>query len=498
MAKKIYIKSAAAGGRSRVRSRPPLKAEYHVGETLPMGYVVDEIIARGGSGMVLKAHKPAIDPPIYKAIKVINVAGLNDETCRIDIQREFYGEARISCMIGSDPYAIGVEDIIDLADGTRALIFPFVEGETIHDLLRQHLDRGLLLPFDLTAFIFHRILSVLDHARERDVPHRDLCPNNVMLQRTGVPMLLDWGAATEVNEGVLIGKPAYIAPEMLQYETDIPREAYYAADIFSLGVIIREMITGVNVLDYKSSPTTGYNPDAAFGYRESMDVSTLRPVYEICRDIPETLSDIVTACLAENPEDRPDAETLYDYLGAKYLYTAQIGFGATAETVKHYLEYFHYPPADTAVLPDNKLGRNMAKLVWSHCRRLAEQPEYREYTLKEIVAASDLTYTFGNIWRTFEDVYGEDAVRQARRRALRGLIERKYPEQPQDPNSLLGREIQQELDEVEQAPDEMLPDLLTRFVEAETCKSGAELTAAVNRVVFAGLQHGAKHWNEVA
>lgn len=190
---------------------------YEPGQMLPGGFVIDAIIGEGSSSLVLKAHKPHIEPPIYKAIKVVNArcAPRGSERAA-DVQKEYYGEAKVSFEIGSDPYAISVEDILIMPDGSRALVCPFIRGHTLAALLHDHLRRGWLFPFELSAFLLHRILSVLVHAKERGIPHRDLCDNNIMVQRTGVPVVLDWGAAGESDEGLTVGKTDYMAPEVVR------------------------------------------------------------------------------------------------------------------------------------------------------------------------------------------------------------------------------------------------------------------------------------------
>ena len=361
--KKILRNKPGGGVRRRFRLLASPKASYEPGDKLPSGHVVDEVIAKGGSGVLLKAHKPGIQPPIYKAIKVINHEQAEQTADRHDVQEEFYGEAVISSEIGSDPYAIAVEDIIDMPDGSRALVFPFIDGHTLGALNDQHLARGLLFPVHLTAFIFHRLLSVLDHARQRDIAHRDLCPSNTMLQRTGVPMLLDWGAGTAVNEGMLIGKPGYLAPEIVKQSGRVSRDASFSADVFSLGVIIRELLTGVNPLDYTDPYDPAYDADDALAFREAVDVEALPPIREVCPDVPETLACIVQTCMRERPEDRPTTGALYDCLGSRFLYTTEVGFGPTTETLRHYLHLFLAGLDEDERLPGGRCARNLEKLI---------------------------------------------------------------------------------------------------------------------------------------
>lgn len=390
------------------------RQDFGPGQTLPGGYVIDAVIGEGGSSLVLKAHKPTINPPIYKAIKVVN-SKLNEPNSdrAAEVQKEYYGEAKISFEIGSDPYAISVEDIMVLPDGSRALVCPFIQGHTLRALMSDHVRRGWLFPFELSAFIFHRVLSVLIHARERGIMHRDLCPNNIMVQRIGVPLVLDWGAATEYGEGMIIGKPAYMAPEIVKRASSVTREGLFKADMFSLGAVIREMLIGYNDLDPLNQSEADYDVERAFAYRETLNTDSLPPVATVCPDIPTRLSDIIYTCMKEDPAARLDAEELYDYLGGHYLYTPQIGFGHTAETLKDYLTFFYETHDPALPLPETRQGRSLEKVVATKIRKKAELPAYRDYLLRYIVQKEGVPLTLGNVGRSFVEAYGAARVQKA-------------------------------------------------------------------------------------
>ena len=409
----FVVKDKAAHPQLRFRKRATSQ-NFAPGQALPGGYVIDTVIGEGGSSLVLKAHKPAINPPIYKAIKVVNSKLNEPNSARAaDVQKEYYGEAKISFEIGSDPYAISVEDIMVLPDGSRALVCPFIHGHTLRALMRDHVRRGWLFPFELSAFIFHRVLSVLIHARERGIMHRDLCPSNIMVQRIGVPLVLDWGAATEYGEGMIIGKPAYMAPEIVKHASSVTREGLFKADMFSLGAVIREMLIGYNDLDPQDMNGQDYDVEQAFAFREKLNTDSLPPVSAVCPDIPTRLSDIIYTCMKEDPAARLDAEELYDYLGGQYLYTPQIGFGHTAETLKDYLTFFYDYHDPAQPLPETRQGRNLEKVVATKIRKKAELPEYRDYLLRYIVQKEGISLTLGNVGRSFVEAYGAARVQQA-------------------------------------------------------------------------------------
>ncbi len=486
--KKIFIRPTGQVARSTPQAKKSPIRDFAPGDELGQGYVVDEIIARGGSGLVLKAHKPSISPPIYKAVKVINVRELDSQQDRDLVQEEFYGEARISSLIGSDPYAISVEDIIDLKDGSRVLVCPFIDGRTLADLIDDHCQRGQLMPVDLVAFIFHRSLSVLGHAQEREIPHRDLSLSNIMVQRTGVPMLIDWGSAAEVNDGILIGKPGYMAQELIKAPDTVANQSAFKADIFSLAIVIRELLTGSNVLDYLPTTHEEYEANAAMDFRKNLDMSTLKPLHELCPDIPKVLSDILDACLQENPDDRPDSETLYDYVGQQYLYSSQVGFGITAETLKSYLEFFYSNPTLESALPNDKHGRNLAKLITSKYRRLGEDPAHAKTLLADLAAQSGAHYINGSVYRSFAEAFGPVPLETAIRDTLIADIAKDYTGELSDPKSSLAAEFDRRAEPIQTMDSTALRQTLAQVIKTESDKSGYDATT----VYYARVCHNVK------
>jgi serine/threonine protein kinase len=493
--KVIYLKgkSTATTQVTHIQHRPKVQQTFQPGEELADGYIIDEVIAQGGSGIVVKAHKPSVQPPIFKAIKVINPFAVHSNDDRLDLQQEFYDEARISSQIGSDPYAISVEDILELPGGTRALVCPFIDGHTLYYLCDTHLRRHLLVPVDITAFIFHRCLSVLDHARERGIPHRDISPTNIMVQRTGVPMMLDWGAGSEINEGILIGKPGYVAPELIREPEMVTREGAFKADIFSMGALLREMLCGYNILEYMPPTSPDYSSDEALGFRMQEDLAAIPSVYDVCKDVPKGLSDVIDACLQSDPSARPDAEALYDYVGTSYLYSNQVGYGMTAETLRYYLSFFHSRHTPEAGLPDNKIGRNMVKIINSQYRRLAERAEYASSILADVAAQNQVEYRCGNIWRSLEKVYSPSDITEAMRNTLLAALAREYPDCLENPQSLLAEEYNQRAEPIYVMDQAGLKQALIAHTESLSKEYGGDASGLVMSSVCANIRDHARY-----
>ncbi|MBI3987192.1 MAG: protein kinase [Lentisphaerae bacterium] len=473
----------------KVRLASKCRKNYHPGDVLPQGFVVDAIVGEGGSGVVLKAHKPAIQPPIYKAIKVINANSVRESGDRQAIQAEFHGEARVSNQLGGDPYAVAVEDILEMSDGTRALVYPFIQGHALASLNADHIGRGQFLPFELTAFVFHRILSVLVHAQELGIAHRDLCPNNVMVQRTGVPLLLDWGAGTEACNGLIVGKVGYIAPEIVLGDEELSPTQLFKADVFSLGALIRELLVGFNALAVPVANAADDDVTAALERGALIDSNALPPASDVCADIPAKLAGIVAACLRRNASDRPSAEALYDELGAAYLYSPQVGFGLTAETLKDYLAFFYAPEPRPAgrPLPDNKLGRSLEKLVLSKVRRKAEAPEYQGRRLKEVGQAENLAFHCDNVGRGFREAFGLPAYERAVRAALLAWL---YRDQPRESlrTEPVRSEYEHNREQLAQAPLAAVEHSLRKYIGETVKGTPDEIAAHANRQVF-------MHWS---
>jgi serine/threonine-protein kinase len=179
---------------------------------------------------------------------------------------------------------------------------PFVDGES----LRQRMDRERPMAFSDIATILEQVAGALDYAHEEGVVHRDIKPENVMFFH-GEAVVLDFGigkalisASTAETEstvmritqvGMSLGTPTYVAPEQAAGDQSLD----HRADIYALGVVAYEMITG-------HPPFSGRTPQAVIEAHASKlpdPVSQRRP------DVPKPLASIVMRALAKRPDDRP-------------------------------------------------------------------------------------------------------------------------------------------------------------------------------------------------
>ncbi len=211
------------------------------------------------------------------------------------------------------------------------LVMDYVEGVDLRTLLDQHTAAGLLLPVALGAYIVCQICRALSHAH-RHIIHRDISPDNILINTHGTPKLTDFGVAINPDEEVLkvAGKPLYIAPEC--YTTGAVDER---SDIFSLGVCFYQVLTGVKPI--LLAPGEGIALSLARARHQLEQGVT--PPREIRPDVPEVLSDTVMRMMAMDPSDRfSRSGMIADRIDQEYLYAR--GVGPTNHSLAAYIRFF--------------------------------------------------------------------------------------------------------------------------------------------------------------
>lgn len=208
-------------------------------------YRVDQLLGRGGMGAVYRARDMRLDRLV--AIKVVRPELLNDS----DARRRFRREAQIVAKL-QHPAIVAIHDFGTLPAGGAYLVMELVRGED----LRRVLHREGRLEAGRAVRILSTVCGAIDVAHREGVLHRDLKPENILLPGAdGEAKVLDFGVAklvadpddppldrdegTLTLDGTIVGTPAYMAPEQLRAEVPGPR-----TDVFALGVIAYEMLTG--------------------------------------------------------------------------------------------------------------------------------------------------------------------------------------------------------------------------------------------------------------
>jgi GAF domain-containing protein len=224
-----------------------MKSAVHVPRVLDQKYRLEQLLGRGGMGAVYRARDMRLDRLV--AVKVVRVELLGDQ----DARRRFKREAQIVARL-QHPAIVAVFDYGTLPDGGAYLVMELVRGD---DLRRVLVREGRLEP-ERASRILSSVCGAIEAAHRQGVLHRDLKPENILLPGDSVEAkVLDFGVAKIVDqerreatmpdaagtvltiEGSVVGTPAYMAPEQLRGQTPDAR-----TDVFSLGVIAYEMLTG--------------------------------------------------------------------------------------------------------------------------------------------------------------------------------------------------------------------------------------------------------------
>jgi serine/threonine protein kinase len=245
-------KCADTAQKTRMAEDVPLQAGqmYH-------GYEVVEIIGRGGMGLVYKARQPALDRTI--ALKILPRERAYDPEFRERFQREAKAMAALS-----HPNIVGVYDY-GYDGGLFFVAMEFVDGPD----LRKKLTAGKIAA-DEVEKIAAQVCDALDYAHAEGVVHRDIKPENLLLDSKGRVKIADFGLARLLRaegdasrytmSGTVMGSAHYIAPE--QVET--PLKADHRADIYSLGVLLYEMLTGALPMGKFETPSRKSGVDRRF------------------------------------------------------------------------------------------------------------------------------------------------------------------------------------------------------------------------------------------
>ncbi len=242
-------------------------------------------LGQGAMGVVYKARDPLIDRVV--AIKTINLSLAMDE--KEEYEGRFYQEAKAAGRL-NHPNIVTIYDVGKSGD-VAYIAMEFLEGRELRDVMNE----TSLLPVDQVLKIVAQVAQGLAYAHEHDIVHRDVKPSNIMVIRDGNVKITDFGiarmasASVRTQTGMVLGSPKYMSPEQVMGKSIDQR-----SDIFALGVMLYEMLTG-------QAPFDGENVNAIM-YQTLNAVppqpNTLNSV------VPEMVNFIVAKALAKGVEDR--------------------------------------------------------------------------------------------------------------------------------------------------------------------------------------------------
>ncbi|MCB9457089.1 MAG: protein kinase [Anaerolineaceae bacterium] len=247
------------------------------------GYVLRKRVGAGGFGAVYRAHQPVVDREV--AIKII----LPEYANHPDFIRRFEVEAQLVARL-EHPYIVPLYDFWREPDSAY-LVMRWLRGGN----LRKALEVGTW-NLKACAQMLDQIASALIVAHRQDVIHRDIKPDNILLDEQHNAYLSDFGIATELKhnqsnpkEEPLFGSPHYLPPERILREPNTPR-----SDIYSLGIVVYEMLTGQ--LPFSNPTTTEII---------SQQLNDPMPPLQVFRpELPETLNMVIWRATAKRPEAR--------------------------------------------------------------------------------------------------------------------------------------------------------------------------------------------------
>ncbi len=257
--------------------------DKYAGKKLDGRYEIETLIGIGGMAFVYKAYDEIDDRTV--AIKILKDEFLGNN----DFLRRFKNESKAIAVL-SHPNIVKVYDV-SFGDRIQYIVMEYVDGITLKDYISKQKD----IRWNDALYFITQILKALQHAHEKGIIHRDIKPHNIMLLKDGTIKVTDFGIAkfarneTRTMTEKAIGSVHYIAPEQARGDLTDAK-----ADIYSVGVMLYEMLTG----------KLPFEADNAVSVAIMQLQTDPKPLREINEKIPEGLEEITLKAMQKDPDKR--------------------------------------------------------------------------------------------------------------------------------------------------------------------------------------------------
>ena len=248
-------------------------------------YQIVAELGRGSMGVVYQGFDPVIGRTV--AIKTMLIEGLSSSEFQ-EYKARFQREAQAAGIL-AHPNIVTVYDFGEDA-GVLYLAMEYLEGKSLQDLV----EAQNILPVETIVPVFEQVCSALDHAHKNNIVHRDIKPANIMILNSGLVKVTDFGIAKIMSMGMtqagqILGTPNYMSPEQVK-----GRKVDGRSDIFALGVILYELVTGEKPFGGQNITTVIY---------KIINENPIPP-RELDSTIHPGLSFVISKALAKNADER--------------------------------------------------------------------------------------------------------------------------------------------------------------------------------------------------
>ncbi|PGH49427.1 protein kinase [Streptomyces sp. Ru87] len=269
-------------------------------------YQVRDLLGAGGMASVYLAHDTVLDRQV--AIKTLHTELGREEAFRERFRREAQSVAKLSHTNIVSVFDTGEDTLPDTDGGAKMpyIVMEYVEGRPLRSVLDEDIARYGAMPTDKALKIAADVLAALEVSHEMGLVHRDIKPGNVMMNKRNVVKVMDFGIARAMQSGVtsmtqtgmVVGTPQYLSPEQA-----LGRGVDARSDLYSVGIMLFELLTGRLPFDADSPLAIAY----AHVQEEPVAPSSINS------SIPPAVDALVARALKKNPNERfPTAEAMRD------------------------------------------------------------------------------------------------------------------------------------------------------------------------------------------